>query len=82
MTTSKSPRQVFLTASKAASQALAAVRHKFRPKKFSQPQLLACWVLKEFLRLDARGLAEPLADHLDFPPPDRPHARASFHHLP
>jgi hypothetical protein len=26
------------------------------PKKFTQPQLLACLILKEFLRLDYRGI--------------------------
>ncbi len=65
MTTSKSPRQVFQVAYDAARQALPAHRHRFSPKKFTQPQLLACLVLKEFLRLDYRGLAEHLADHPD-----------------
>jgi hypothetical protein len=49
----------------AACQALPAHRHRFSPKKFTQPQLLACSVLKEFLRLDYRGFAEHLADHPD-----------------
>jgi hypothetical protein len=49
----------------AACQALPAHRHRFSPKKFTQPQLLACLVLKEFSRLDYRGLAEHLADHPD-----------------
>ena len=65
MTTSKSPRRVFQVAYEAACQALPAYRHKFSPKKFTQPQLLACLVLKEFARLDYRGLAEHLADHPD-----------------
>jgi hypothetical protein len=49
----------------AACRALPAHRHKFSPKKFTQPQLLACLVLKEFQRLDYRGLADHLADHAD-----------------
>jgi len=65
VTTSKSPRRVFQVAYEAACQALPAYRHKFSPKKFTQPQLLACLVLKEFARLDYRGLAEHLADHPD-----------------
>jgi Transposase DDE domain len=65
MTTSKSPRRVFQVAYDAACQALPAHRHRFSPKKFTQPQLLACLVLKEFLRLDYRGFAEHLTDHLD-----------------
>jgi transposase len=63
VTTSKSPRRVLQVAYDAACQALPAHRHRFSPKKFTQPQLLACLVLKEFLRLDYRGLAEHLADH-------------------
>src|SRR4051794_14637484 len=65
MTTSKSPRRVLQVAYDAARQAVAAHRHRFSPKKFTQPQLLACLVLKEFSRLDYRGLAEHLADHPD-----------------
>jgi hypothetical protein len=48
-----------------ACQALPAYRHKFSPKKFSQPQLVACLVLKEFSHLDYRGLSEHLSDHAD-----------------
>jgi hypothetical protein len=65
MTTSKSPRRVLQVAYDAACQALPALRRRFSPKKFTQPQLAACLVLKEFLRLDYRGLAEHLADHLE-----------------
>jgi hypothetical protein len=65
VTTSKSPRRVLQTAYDTACQALPAHRHKFSPKKFTQPQLMACLVLKEFARLDYRGLAEHLADHPD-----------------
>ena len=60
---SKSPRRVLQVAYDAARQAVPAHRHRFSPKKFTQPQLLACLVLKEFLRLDYRGLAAHLADH-------------------
>jgi len=65
VTTSKSPRRVFQVAYEAACQALPAYRHKFSPKKFTQPQLMACLVLKEFSRLDYRGLAQHLTDHSD-----------------
>ena len=65
MTTSKSPRRVLQVAYDAACQALPAHRHRFSPKKFTQPQLLACLVLKEFLRLDYRGFAVHLDDHPD-----------------
>jgi Transposase DDE domain/Transposase domain (DUF772) len=63
--TSKSPRRVLQVAYDAACRAVPAHAHKFSPKKFTQPQLLACLVLKEFSRLDYRGLAEHLADHPD-----------------
>jgi len=63
--TSKSPRRVLQVAYEAACEALPAHRHKFSPKKFTQPQLLACLVLKEFARLDYRGLSAHFADHPD-----------------
>ena len=65
MTTSKSPRRVLRVAYDAARVAVRAYSHINSPRKFTQPQLLACLVLKEFLRLDYRGLAEHLADHPD-----------------
>src|SRR5262245_64806080 len=61
-TTSKSPRRVLLAAYAAARDALRPYRHRCSPKKFTQPQLFACLVLKEFLRLDYRGLACFLED--------------------
>ena len=36
--------------------------HPCSPKKFTQPQLFACLVLKEFLKLDYRKLAAVLTD--------------------
>ena len=65
MTTSKSPRQVLQVAYDAAPQALSAYGHKFSPKKFTRHQLLACLVLKEFSKLDYRGLVGHLADNPD-----------------
>lgn len=41
---------------------LRAYAHRCSPKKFTQPQLFACLVLKEFLRLDYRKLAALLED--------------------
>ena len=49
----------------AALRAVPEYAHKFSPKKFTQPQLLSCLVLKEFARLDYRGLASHLEDHPD-----------------
>jgi hypothetical protein len=42
--------------------ALRLYAHRFSPKKFTQPQLFACLVLKEFLKLDYRGLSMLLKD--------------------
>jgi hypothetical protein len=61
--TSKSPRRVLRVAYEAARQALPAYSHLFSPRKYTQHQLFACLVLKEFLRTDYRGLAAHLADH-------------------
>jgi hypothetical protein len=63
--TSKSPRRVLRVAYEAACRAVPEYAHKFSPKKFTQPQLLACLVLKEFARLDYRGLATHFEDHPD-----------------
>ena len=61
-TTSKSPRRLLKTAYALAQGALPAYSHRFSPKKFTQHQLFACLVRKEFLKTDYRGLVEFLAD--------------------
>lgn len=48
-----------------AQRALPAYSHRFSPKKFTQHQLFACLVLKEFLKTDYRGICEHLADCAD-----------------
>jgi hypothetical protein len=45
--------------------ALPVYSHRCSPKTFTQPQLFACLVLKEFLRLDYRKLAALLTDTPD-----------------
>jgi hypothetical protein len=62
-TTSKSPRQVVLAALATARRALPAYAHKYSPKVFTQHQLFACLVLKNFLKTDYRGIVAHLADH-------------------
>jgi Transposase DDE domain len=62
---SKSPLQVAREALAVAARTLRPYTHKFSPKKFTQPQLFACLVLKTFLKTDYRGLAAHLADHSD-----------------
>ena len=65
MTTSKSPNDVARLAYITAQRCLPAYRHEFSPKKFTQHQLAACLVMKEFFRTDYRGLAELLKDSSD-----------------
>jgi hypothetical protein len=61
--TSKSPKAVTLAALSTARRALPEYAHRYSPKKFTQHQLFACLVLKNFLRTDYRGLAAHLADN-------------------
>jgi hypothetical protein len=61
-TSSKSPRRVALAALAAAKESLSPYAHRFAPKVFTQPQLLACLVLKRFFRTDYRGISAILAD--------------------
>ena len=46
-----------------ARRALPPYSHLCSPKKFTQHQLFACLVLKNFLRTDYRGIVAHLADH-------------------
>jgi Transposase DDE domain len=45
--------------------ALPLYSHPCSPKKFTQPQLFACLVLKTFFKTDYRGLVAHLADNSD-----------------
>jgi hypothetical protein len=62
---SKSPLRVARQALAVGTQTLPLYAHRYSPKKFTQPQLFACLVLKTFLRTDYRGLVAHLADHSD-----------------
>jgi transposase len=64
-TLTKSPLRVVRQAIAVGQRRLRRYRHKFSPKKFTQPQLFACLVLKAFLKTDYRGLVAHLADHSD-----------------
>ncbi len=61
-TTSKSPRKVALVALDVGQEALPRYSHLCSPKKFTQPQLFACLVLKQFFKTDYRGVTGILAD--------------------
>jgi hypothetical protein len=62
MLTSKSPRTVAMVALATGKEAFRDYSHKYSPHKFTQPQLFACLVLKEFEKKDYRGVAQLLAD--------------------
>ena len=61
--TSKSPRKVALVALDVGKEALPQYSHLFSPKKYTQPQLFACLVLREFYKADYRGICGILADN-------------------
>src|SRR5262245_52602809 len=75
-TLSKSPVRVARQALVTGTQALARYAHRFSPKKYTQPQLFACLVLKTFFRTDYRGLTALLHDHSDL------RAVLSLRHVP
>jgi hypothetical protein len=60
--TSKSPRKILLVGYLVGKLALPDYGHKCSPKTYTQPQLFACLVLKEFLHRDYRGVEELLKD--------------------
>ena len=60
--TTKSPKKVVRTALRVATRVLPLYSHHMSPKKFSQPQLFACLVLKTFFKTDYRGICTYLAD--------------------
>ena len=61
--TSKSPKAVARAALVAAQRVLPFYTHPNSPKKFTQHQLFACLVLKNFFKTDYRGVVAQLADH-------------------
>ena len=63
--TTKSPRKVLLVAHAVAVEALSAYSHVCSPKKFTQHQLFAMLVLKEFMRCDYRKVARLLSECSD-----------------
>jgi hypothetical protein len=65
MTTTKSPRRVLQYSYLVGLLTLRLHSNKFSRKDFNQPQLFACLVLKEFLRLDYRKASVLLRDTPD-----------------
>ncbi|MEM6328827.1 MAG: transposase [Planctomycetota bacterium] len=65
MTRSRSPKAVLCEAYSTALFALPAYSHRCSPKKFTQHQLFACLVLKDFYNLSYRATAAMLVDCSD-----------------
>ena len=61
----KSPKKVARAAYKIAKSTLPRYGHRYSPKKFTQPQLFVCLILKIFLKTDYRGIAAILSDSPD-----------------
>jgi transposase len=64
-TIAKSPKKVARAAYKIAKSTLPQYAHRFSPKKFTQPQLFTCLVLKIFFKTDYRGIVAILTDSSD-----------------
>src|SRR2546421_2615672 len=65
MISSKSPRKVARVALADGKECFSDYSHLYSPHKFTQPQLFACLVLKEFEKKDYRGIAAFLEDSSD-----------------
>jgi len=61
----RSPLALARTALKAAQKALPAYSHPKSPHKYTQHQLFACLVLKEFLQTNFRSLEQMLKEWSD-----------------
>ncbi len=62
MKTSKSPKRVVFEALAVAEASLPRYSHRYSPRVFTQHQLFACLVLKDFYNLTYRGTVGLLAD--------------------
>ena len=65
MKTTKSPRRILEVGYACAKRALPSFSHRYSPRKFTQHQLFACLTLKEFMKLDYRGVMQLLIDSPD-----------------
>ena len=63
--TTKSPIALAKTALAAAKRALLDYSHRFSPHTFTQPQLVAILVLRQFLKTDYRGIVQQLSEWSD-----------------
>ena len=61
----KSPIALAKTALNTAQESLPAYSHPFSPQRFTQHQLFAILVLRQFLKTDYRGIIQMLKDFSD-----------------
>lgn len=61
----KSPVALAREAVRIAQAALPSYSHRFSPKVFTQQQLFAIWVLRQFFKTDYRGVVQLLQDFGD-----------------
>ena len=61
----KSPIALAKTALQTAKESLPTYSHPFSPKRFTQHQLFAILVLRQFLKTDYRGIIQMLKDFSD-----------------
>lgn len=61
----KSPVALARQALEVGRQAFPAYSHRFSPRRFTQPQLFAVLVLRQFFKTDYRGMSQMLADLSD-----------------
>lgn len=64
MKTSQSPCAIALVAYDAGKKSLPLWSHEKSPKKFTQPQLFACLVMKSFFNTDYRGIVSIIKEHI------------------
>ena len=61
----KSPLALARQAYQVAQASLAAYSNKYSPHRYTQPQLFAILVLRQFLKTDYRGIIQMLHDFSD-----------------
>jgi len=61
----KSPLALAKVAFQTAKDSLPAYSHPFSPRRFTQHQLFAILVLRQFLKTDYRGIIQMLKDFSD-----------------
>ena len=61
----KSPMALAQKALQVAQASLAPYSNKYSPQRYTQPQLLAILVLRQFFKTDYRGIEQMLYDFTD-----------------